>query len=216
MKRNIKECCEMIQQCISIDEVLNEYGVRESKLRRRYFCPFHDDGKKPGASASRNLFHCFVCNRTWDVVAFVKEYEQCLTWEAIKIIDAKFHLGLLSPLTREEQKELERKRIEREKVAQRKKAQKKFENECMHKILARIRYWEGKKERFSITAKEYHRGYWYKSHPFFVAIKNLEWLEWLFCVLGGFYHPECEYDYTYGTDKRKILIMLYKQQIFIK
>ena len=50
-------------------------------------CPFHGE-KTPSFSVSRNLqiFKCFGCGESGDVVKFVQKYESCTFWEALEIL----------------------------------------------------------------------------------------------------------------------------------
>ena len=50
---------------------------------------------------------------------------------------------------------------------------------------------------------------------FFLALKKLEWLDWLFDILTETNHEQCEYDLLYGTNKNDILKKIWKLEIII-
>ena len=50
---------------------------------------------------------------------------------------------------------------------------------------------------------------------FFLALKKLEWLDWLFDVITEQPHQECEYDFIYGTSKKELIKGIWKMKIII-
>lgn len=56
-------------------------------------CPFHSE-KTPSfvVSPSRNLAHCFGCNKTWDAIQFVMDYDHMTFYEAVEYLAAKLHI----------------------------------------------------------------------------------------------------------------------------
>ncbi len=59
----------------SITNILNHYGIQINR-NGQCLCPFHQDSK-PSMAVERNdkYVHCFVDNKTWYAVNFIKDYE---------------------------------------------------------------------------------------------------------------------------------------------
>lgn len=59
----------------SITQILNHYGVQINR-NRQCLCPFHQD-TKPSMAIEKNdkYVHCFVDDKTWYAVNFIKDYE---------------------------------------------------------------------------------------------------------------------------------------------
>lgn len=59
----------------SITQILNYYGIQINR-NRQCLCPFHQD-TKPSMSVEKNdkYVHCFVDNKTWYAINFIKDYE---------------------------------------------------------------------------------------------------------------------------------------------
>lgn len=206
---------EEIKEKISITDILEKYGIYPSKGKTSYVCCFHKDSR-PSASTSRGIFYCFTCGRGWDTIDFVVELEKCTKKKAIQIIDEKFGLGLLKPLSKAEKKELEIKKQKREKEKLQKEWWSNFEKQVLNTISKKLRIYEKQKEFSRITKNAYNgKADWVMGDCFFQALKELEWLEWLFDILTDTPHVENEYDYIYGTDKNNILKKIWKMEIIV-
>ena len=90
---------EQIKNNISINTVIWYYleWKKNIKWNHKYKCPFHWNGneKTPSlyASDDRWNFKCFWCQKYWDIISFVMEYdkENVLTfWEALEEIKDTF------------------------------------------------------------------------------------------------------------------------------
>lgn len=215
MRRCFKDCCNIINSNVRIAQILDDYGVRKAAVGGRYYCPFHE-GHSPNLSITRQgKLHCFCCGENWDILKFVKDYEKCDYPTALKIVDNKFHLGLTTPLTKKEWREMQERERMRKQNALRLQRQKEFEKKCILEILRQIRFWEKERDKNCITREEYKLGVWRNSKTFFTALKHLDFLNWLFNLLVGTTHDDCSYDYLYGVDKQDILRKIYKKEISI-
>ena len=71
-----------------IVDVISEYLPLEQK-GKNYFCvcPFHDD-HTPSMSISREkqIYKCFVCGETGNVITFIKDYLSVSFLEAVEIL----------------------------------------------------------------------------------------------------------------------------------
>ena len=203
-----------IKDRVSMREVLEMYNIYPVRGRNIYCCCFHSD-LKPSANIVKNCqkFHCFSENKTWDIFDFVMEMEKCDLKTATNILDAKFNLGLLGNLSRKEKLELARKRKEREKAKKVKEAWERYEKKVINHVSVMLQGWEEVLRETHITRGEYKNNQWQYENLFFTALKKCEWYNWLYDVLCENIHPECEYDYIYGTNKKEILGMIRKGEI---
>lgn len=210
------EVFEEIKSRVSMRDLLESYGIYPVRGTNIYRCPFHPD-QKPSANIVKGCekFHCFSENKTWDIFDFVQEMEKCDLKQATKIIDTKFNLGLLRELTHKEKLELARQRKIREKQRAEKEWWQKYENFVLAEIVKWLRFWEQVETETHITRGEYRNGTWSeeRSTLFFEALKRQRWLNWLYDAICGFDHPECGFDYVYGTDKRELLEKIKKGEI---
>ena len=77
-----------------IVDVISEYLPLEQK-GKNYFCvcPFHDD-HTPSMSISREkqIYKCFVCGETGNVITFIKDYLSVSFLEAVEILAKRVNL----------------------------------------------------------------------------------------------------------------------------
>ena len=77
-----------IKESNDIVDVIGEY-LELTPKGKNYFavCPFHND-HSPSMSISREkqIFRCFVCGATGNVITFVKDYEKVSFVEALEIL----------------------------------------------------------------------------------------------------------------------------------
>lgn len=200
--------CEIIKEKVSMNELLEKYGIY--KQRKNYICPFHND-KNPSAGIDKNgWFHCFSCGANYNVIGFVKAYEKCDIKTAIQKIDLMFGLGLGKSYSKQQ---LEEFRLAKEKNELRKKKEqqeKKEEQQVLSSIIKELRFWEDVQKTCHPTRGEIRTDTWELADMFFMSLKRQEWLNWLYDAVCGFDHPECEFDYTIGTDKVELLRKIYK------
>lgn len=80
-----------ILNVLSMEDVIRKYGINH----KRYMCncPFHKDNS-PSMKIYNKSFYCFSCNRTGDLIEFVKQYFNLNFQEAMEKINYDFNLGL--------------------------------------------------------------------------------------------------------------------------
>ena len=90
--------------------------VTLKKDGRRYWglCPFHNE-KTPSFSvnADLNMYYCFGCKATGDVIKFVMEMERAPFMDAVKILADRAHMAMPEL---QEDPDYERRRSQREKL----------------------------------------------------------------------------------------------------
>ena len=74
-----------------MQDILNKYGIKIIKYMCH--CPFHKDNS-PSMRIYEKSFYCFSCNRTGDLIEFVKQYFNLNFQEAMEKINFDFNLGL--------------------------------------------------------------------------------------------------------------------------
>lgn len=82
---------EEILNILNMQDILNKYGIKIIKYMCH--CPFHKDNS-PSMRIYEKSFYCFSCNRTGDLIEFVKQYFNLNFQEAMEKINFDFNLGL--------------------------------------------------------------------------------------------------------------------------
>lgn len=208
---------EEIKARVNVRELLESYGIYPVRGKNIYRCCFHSPDKNPSAHITRDekRFKCFACGCGGDIFDIVQHLEQCDRKEAMRIIDNKFNLGIYGNLSHKEKLELARKQRERERLKAEQLAWEQFERETLNEIVKWLRFWEQVQLDTHITRGEYRKGEWKYKDLFFYSLKCQEWLNWLYDVICEFNHPDCAFDYIYGTDKKTILKAIKQGEIFI-
>ena len=76
---------DIIKQ-VDIVDIISRY-IKVNKKGRDYIClcPFHDDHHESmHISPEKGIFKCFSCNTSGNVISFVRKYEKCSFFEAVK------------------------------------------------------------------------------------------------------------------------------------
>lgn len=207
-----------IKSKISIVDILSFYSI---KVNRTGFisCPFHGEDKNPSAKvySKQEKIHCFVCNKSWDVIAFVKQMENCDFQKAINFLDNAFRLGLNKPLTEEERMEWGRKQKEKEKQRLEALERAKFERKVLGDIIVEIR-----KNEATIAKCRPHNAnkidkYIYTEccDKYLEALSRRDYLEWMWLLAVGFPVPLSLYNemYIYANEKNlDIIKKFYKEK----
>lgn len=119
---------EIIKNSVKIDDVIALYGFQ--KDRKGYIkCPFHAE-KSGSCHISNNLFRCWGCGASGDLIRFVELMEQCDFMQAVDFIGEKFRLDFGRKWSAVEIAEFEKRKAEREK-------QQKLEAEHKQKVIER-------------------------------------------------------------------------------
>lgn len=91
-----EETIKQVRESNDIVDVISGYLPLTQK-GKNYFavCPFHDD-HSPSMSISKEkqIFRCFVCGATGNVISFVKDYERVSFVEAIDILSKNAGLNI--------------------------------------------------------------------------------------------------------------------------
>lgn len=205
----LEDIKEEIKRRVAIKDCLAFYGIYPTRGTNIYCCPFHQDSH-PSANIIKGteLFHCFPCNKTWDAIDIVREFENCDFKTAMKTLDERYGLGLYGELSHKEKLELARRLKEIEKQKQDKLWWQEYEKVVLTDIIKALRFWEQVQKLTHITRGEYRRGEWKFADLFFESLKRQDWLNWLYDAVCGFDHPECEYDFVYPSGKRELLEMI--------
>lgn len=100
---------EEIRESADIVETIGEY-IQIKKMGKNYsaLCPFHSE-KKPSFSISpeKQLFHCFGCGASGNVISFVMKYESVSFVEALEILAKRYGIPLERKVSGAENKEKE-------------------------------------------------------------------------------------------------------------
>lgn len=91
-----EDVIKKVRESNDIVDVIGSYLPLTQK-GKNYFavCPFHDD-HSPSMSISREkqIFRCFVCGATGNVITFVKDYERISFGEAVEILGKNAGIAL--------------------------------------------------------------------------------------------------------------------------
>jgi len=113
-----------IKEAVSLESVLEHYGVKNLRRRRRDqlegCCPLHRGEREDAfhASLSKNVFHCFACEAKGNVLNFVAAMEQCSIREAALKLQGWFgRPGRGTPITARPDSMMERGELVRKELA---------------------------------------------------------------------------------------------------
>jgi DNA primase len=91
-----QEKIEEIREAADIVEVIGGY-IPIKKRGKNYsgLCPFHSE-KKPSftVSPTKQLYHCFGCGASGNVISFVMRYESLSFLEALEVLASKYNIEL--------------------------------------------------------------------------------------------------------------------------
>lgn len=128
---------DLIKQYVTIPIALTRY-TNNYDGAKRIACPVHS-GKDKNAIVSDTIMHCFVCNKSYDVVRIVSSLNNISQYEAAIMIENDFSLTKPDDI-----KSIKRK-YEREKSKQ--ERDKKIEHRAWHIITGYIRWCREQIER---------------------------------------------------------------------
>lgn len=89
-----------IKSKISIIDVVNDYThLKRAGLYWKAHCPFHHEKTASfTVSPHKEIFYCFGCHVTGDVITFISRMENCSAIEAVKHLADRYHIDLPSEL----------------------------------------------------------------------------------------------------------------------
>ncbi|TES92861.1 MAG: DNA primase [Candidatus Cloacimonadota bacterium] len=91
-----QEKIEEIREAADIIDIISEYiPIKKRGKNFTGLCPFHSE-KKPSFTVSpiKQLYHCFGCGASGNIITFVMNYESLSFIEAIEILAKKFGIKL--------------------------------------------------------------------------------------------------------------------------
>jgi len=94
-----------IKSKVSIVDVINEYThLKRAGLYWKAHCPFHHEKTASfTVSPHKEIFYCFGCHVTGDVISFISRMENCTPVEAVKHLAERYHIDIPSELMVPEQ-----------------------------------------------------------------------------------------------------------------
>jgi DNA primase len=96
MKKIPKELLAKIKDAVNLVEVIGEHVVlKKSGSNHSGLCPFHSE-RSPSFSVSeqKQLYHCFGCNRSGDLVTFIQELHGLSFPEAVEELAERARVAL--------------------------------------------------------------------------------------------------------------------------
>lgn len=90
---DMRECAEIIKSRVTMDEIVGGYFPDPPPRYRRIPCPLHG-GTNRNFSYSDRFYKCFVCGASGDVIRLVQDYFKLSFADAVKKLNADFHVGL--------------------------------------------------------------------------------------------------------------------------
>lgn len=117
---DLSDFIQQVKRSNDIVDVIGSYlelKQRGTTLFAR--CPFHGE-KTASFSVNRNMqiYHCFGCGESGDVIKFVEKYESCTFMEALEILAKRAGLKMPETEAQKLDKSLEEKRKKRTSILQ--------------------------------------------------------------------------------------------------
>ena len=107
---------QQVKRANDIADVIGSYLELRSRGTTLFArCPFH--GEKTGSfSVNRNMqiFHCFGCGESGDVIGFVQKYESCSFMEALEILAKRANLKMPETASQKQDKEYSERKKKRD------------------------------------------------------------------------------------------------------
>lgn len=91
----MEHLAQRVKESVRLSDVLALYHLQPDRAGFLH-CPFHSGDRSPSLKVypEQNTWHCFGCGKSGTVIDFVMEMERCSFVDALKKLDADFHLGL--------------------------------------------------------------------------------------------------------------------------
>jgi DNA primase len=92
---------EAVKEQVSIYQILRDYGVEfvGGGFPEQIHCPFHfpDTNRSARVYPDSNSVYCWVCDKTFDVLEFVKDKEEVSFGEAISLLKKRYDVEIFVP-----------------------------------------------------------------------------------------------------------------------
>ena len=133
----MENLAQRVRESVRLADVLALYHLQPNRAGFLH-CPFHSGDRSPSLKVypDQNTWHCFGCGKSGTVIDFVMEMERCSFVDALKKLDADFHLGLSD--SRESYRNYRKRLSEQRKKA---KEQSEFKLELQSRIAQRRALW---------------------------------------------------------------------------
>lgn len=100
MAQDFQDFVDEVRERNDLVEIASEY-LKLKRVGNRYaaLCPFHNDKKSPSLSIApdKQLFYCFGCNATGNVIHFIMKMENLEFMDALKFLADRVHLPMPEP-----------------------------------------------------------------------------------------------------------------------
>ncbi len=100
MAQDFQDFIDEVRERNDLVEVASEY-IKLKRIGNRYaaLCPFHNDKKSPSLSIApdKQLFYCFGCNASGNVIHFIMRMENLEFYDALKFLADRAHLTMPEP-----------------------------------------------------------------------------------------------------------------------
>lgn len=100
MAQDFQDFVDEVRERNDLVEIASEY-IKLKRVGNRYaaLCPFHNDKKSPSLSIApdKQLFYCFGCNATGNVIHFIMKMENLEFYDALKFLADRVHLPMPEP-----------------------------------------------------------------------------------------------------------------------
>lgn len=210
------EIQDRILNLVSIKDIITKYTSNKIVRNRTNCINSNCSGvQERTISLQKGFAYCFRCNRNFNQIQFVMELQKCDFKTACKMIINDFNLPIEidKPLTKEQKKEWVRKQKALEKQKLKTKAMNDFAKDVSDKILDKLRKcedWQFKMSKLPLAIKELIVDNIVKVD--FEIVR----LDWLYDKINNLNRNEdCEYEYTYPSDRIELLREIYKGVIEI-
>lgn len=210
------EIQDRILSLVSIEDIITRYTSNKI-VRNRTACINSECSgvQERTMSLQKGFAYCFRCRRNFNQIQAVMELQKCDFKTACKMIINDFNLPIEinKPLTREQKKEWVRKQKEIEKQKLKTKAMNDYAKCVSDKIIDKLRKcedWQYEKSKLPLASKVQIGGKIVK------VDFEIERLEWLYDKINNLNRNiDCEYEYTYPSDRIELLRKLYTGEILI-
>ena len=111
-----KSFIQQVKQANDIVDVIGSYiELRQRGSNYQARCPFHGE-KTPSFNVNRSMqiFKCFGCGESGDVITFVEKFESCSTWEAVEILARRANIPMPETPQQREDKQFSQRKKQRE------------------------------------------------------------------------------------------------------